>query len=279
ALGDAAICTITNDDQATSLTVVKRIVNDNGGTAVVGAFGLTSTAGTLAFGNGATDGTNILKYTATTLTGLSAGIAYTLHENTLTGYTEGNWSCTGTSGLSNTNAQNGSVTLAVGDAAICTITNDDKAASLTVVKRVVNDNGGTAVVGAFGLTSTAGTLAFGNGATDGTNILKYTATTLTGLSAGIAYTLHENTLTGYTEGNWSCTGTSGLSNTNAQNGSVTLAVGDAAICTITNDDQAPSLTVVKRIVNDNGGTAVVGAFGLTSTAGTLTFGNGATDGT
>ena len=32
-LGEAATCTITNDDSdATSLTVVKTIVNDNGGT-------------------------------------------------------------------------------------------------------------------------------------------------------------------------------------------------------------------------------------------------------
>jgi len=43
-----------------NLTIVKRIVNDNGGTAVVGAFGITTTAGTLTFGSGVADGTNTL---------------------------------------------------------------------------------------------------------------------------------------------------------------------------------------------------------------------------
>src|SRR6185295_4287241 len=218
ALGDAAICTITNDDQATSLTVVKRIVNDNGGTAVVGAFGLTSTAGTLAFGNGATDGTNILKYTATTLTGLSAGIAYTLHENTLTGYTEGNWSCTGTSGLSNTNAQNGSVTLAVGDAAICTITNDDQPASLTLAKIVSTIHGGTpATVSSFPL-SAAGPTAI-------TNVISGTAAaTSVAVKAGV-YTLGESSNAyGYTLQSLTCTG---FSNGGSQLLSqVTLKVGE-----------------------------------------------------
>ena len=36
-----------------------------------------------------------------------------------------------------------------GGSATCTITNDDKAATLTVIKHVVNDNGGTAVAGDF----------------------------------------------------------------------------------------------------------------------------------
>ena len=47
-------------------------------------------------------------------------------------------------------------------------------------------------------------------------------------------------------------------------GSITLALGEAATCTITNDDSdATSLTVVKTIVNDNGGTVTdENAFGL-----------------
>src|SRR5207245_7203146 len=34
---------------------------------------------------------------------------------------------------------------------------------------------------------------------------------------------------------------------------ITLSNGDTATCTITNDDKAPSLTLVKHVTNDNGG--------------------------
>ena len=54
----------------------------------------TTSAGALTFGPGVADGANTLKYTATTLTGLSAG-SKTLHENDIAGYAEGAWSCTG----------------------------------------------------------------------------------------------------------------------------------------------------------------------------------------
>ena len=146
AAAEDVTCTFTNTKPPT-LTIVKRIVNDNGGTAVVGDFGLTTTAGSLTFGAGVSDGTSTLKYTSNTIT-VNAG-AYSLHEGTLTGYTEGTWSCTA-GNVTNTTPASGSVTLANGQDAVCTITNNDQGASLTLVKRIVNNNGGTAVVGDFG---------------------------------------------------------------------------------------------------------------------------------
>ena len=44
--------------------------------------------------------------------------------------------------------------IALGESKTCTITNDDKAASLTVVKHVINDNGGTKVAADFAITVT-----------------------------------------------------------------------------------------------------------------------------
>ena len=38
--------------------------------------------------------------------------------------------------------------------------------------------------------------------------------------------------------------------------SVTVGLGEDVTCTFVNDDDAPSLTLVKEVVNDNGGTAV-----------------------
>ena len=79
----------------------------------------------------------------------------------------------------------------------------------------------------------------------GANTLKYTSNTLTGLSAG-SKTLHENAVTGYTEGTWSCdVGT--VTNTSATGGAVTLAIGQSATCTITNDDQPATLILVKVV--------------------------------
>jgi predicted porin len=262
--GEDVTCEITNNDDASSLTVVKRIVNANGGTNVVGDFGITTSAGALTFDAGAADGANTLKYTSDTIGGLSAGTAYTLHEDTVTGYTEGTWSCD--VGTVNPDAQNGSVTLANGQSATCTITNNDQAASLTVVKRIVNDNGGTKVVGDFGITTSAGALSFDAGAADGANTLKYTSDTIGGLSAG-SKTLHEDTVTGYSEGTWSCVGAAGAVNGNAQTGSVVLGNGESVTCTITNNDQPPSLTLNKIVSNNNGGTAAASNWTLTADGG------------
>src|SRR6185436_16717709 len=50
-------------------------------------------------------------------------------------------------------AADGTITLAAGDDKTCTITNDDKAAKLIVIKHVINDNGGTAKASDFTLDS------------------------------------------------------------------------------------------------------------------------------
>ena len=113
-------CTITNDDVAPTLTIVKTVVNDNGGTKQVSDFPL------FINGNAATSGT---AYT------LSAG-THTASETQQAGYTASDWGgdC----------AADGSVTLNLGEHKTCTITNDDQQAYITVVKVVNNDNGGTA---------------------------------------------------------------------------------------------------------------------------------------
>ena len=45
---------------------------------------------------------------------------------------------------------------------------------------------------------------------------------------------------------------------------MTLGLGEDVTCTFVNDDDAPSLTLVKTVVNDNGGTAVAGDWTLTA---------------
>jgi uncharacterized repeat protein (TIGR01451 family) len=124
--GGSATCTITNNDKAPTLTVIKNVVNDNGGTAAASAFTMTingvSAQGGNSFAGAASPGVT------KTLTSVGA---YGVTEGSVAGYTQTSASadCSGT--------------IAVGESKTCTITNDDQPATLIVKKVVVNDNGGT----------------------------------------------------------------------------------------------------------------------------------------
>src|SRR5204863_6610112 len=48
----------------------------------------------------------------------------------------------------------------------------------------------------------------------------------------------------------------------AQTGTLPLSPGDNKTCTITNDDKAPKLTLIKTVINNNGGTKQVSDFPL-----------------
>ena len=133
---------------------------------------------------------------------------------------------------------------------------------LTLVKQVVNDNGGTAAATAWTLVAT-GTSRTISGAT-GT-----AAVTGAAVPAG-TYALSE---TGgpaaYTASTWSCVKNGGAA---VSANSISLVGNDVATCTITNNDQAATLTLVKTVVNDNGGTATVTSFPLTATGPTTITG-------
>jgi len=214
--GDNKTCTVTNDDKAPKLTLVKTVINNNGGTKQVSDFPL--------FVNGS-------PVTSGGVTTLSANVLYTATETSDPGYAASAWGgdC----------APNGTITLAPGDNKTCTITNDDKATTLTLIKTVINDNGGTKQVSNFPL--------FVNGS-------PVTSGGATTLSANVLYTATETSDPGYTASAWGgdC----------APNGTITLALGDNKTCTITNDDKAPKLILVKTVINDNGGTKTPSDFSL-----------------
>ena len=203
-------CTITNDDISPTITVIKTVENDNGGTAAPDDFNLTVDGGAVL--SGATNSVN-------------AG-GHIVAETNLPGYTAGPWGgdC----------AADGSITLALAQDAVCTITNDDISPTITVIKTVVNDNGGTAAPDDFNLTVDGGSVL--SGATND-------------FDAG-AHTVAETLLAGYSAGSWGgdC----------AADGSITLALDQDATCTITNDDIAPKLTLIKSVNNGTnpGGTAL-----------------------
>ncbi len=212
-LGEDVTCTITNNDQGPSLTLVKQVVNDNGGSAVASNFTLTASGPTSISGPG----------------GVSSGASfsagtYALSETAVPGYTAGNWSCTGTG------TQNGaSITLGLAQSATCTITNNDQPATLIVKKVVVNDNGGTKQAQNFSFQVNGGSAqAF---QADGQNDLTVDAGT---------YNVVEPAVAGYATTYDNCSG-------------VVIAPGGTATCTVTNNDIPATLIVKKVVVNDDGG--------------------------
>src|SRR5438876_442399 len=232
ALAQTATCTITNDDIAAQLIIVKQVVNAHGGTAEPSAFSGTINGITAAGGN-----TWAGSSTTKTLTGVGS---YTVTENTAAGYAA-------------SYSADCSSTISLGQTKTCTITNNDIAPSLTLTKTVRNNYGGTATGAAFTLSATGPTPISGaGGASSGSNF-----------AAG-TYTLSETGLTGYAAGPWVCTG-------GTQTGTqITLGVGQSATCNITNSDIQPKLTVVKTVNNTNGGTAVSSNFTMTVTGNSVT---------
>jgi hypothetical protein len=150
---------------------------------------------------------------------------YQASETQLYGYAASDWGgdC----------ATDGSVFLAPGDDKVCIIMNDDIAPTLTLIKTITNDDGGTITdPDAFLLTID------GNATTSGT------AVTLVG---NANYQAGETQQPGYAAGTWGgdC----------AADGSVTLQAGDNKTCTINNDDIPPTLRLVKVV--DNGANQTV----------------------
>jgi uncharacterized repeat protein (TIGR01451 family) len=230
-------CTFTNTKQQKGTLVVNKVVvNDNGGSQTAANFSFQVNGGTVtAFNeNGDNDGNPL---TGQNSIQVDAG-QYSVTEPAVAGYTTTYNNCT-------------NVNVVAGQTSTCTITNNDNAPSLTLNKIVVNDNGGTALESAWTLTANggvAGTLT-GPGAAGSTDVVSGST-----FKAG-TYALSESGPAGYTASSWTCTGTG------TQNGAnITLALGQSAVCSITNNDVAPQLTIIKHVINDEDGSKVAGDF-------------------
>jgi hypothetical protein len=152
---------------------------------------------------------------------------------------------TGPSGYTQTSSTDCTGSIAVGETKTCTITNNDIQPKLIVIKHVVNDNGGTAVAGNFTLSVTGNSpspASFAGAESPGATVA---------LNAG-SYSVSE-------------TGPSGYSGSSSADCSGSIAVGETKTCTVTNDDIQPKLTVIKHVINNNGGTATAANFTMTVT--------------
>jgi len=226
---------------AAEITLVKNLVNDDNGTATLDDFPLTATGpSTISGVSGTADVT-----TAAVLPG-----TYTLSEANIPGYTAGNWSCTGASSFSGN-----TVELSIADQVVCTITNDDiDSGRLTLVKQVTNSFGGTGVAADFELEFTGP----GGAATGFTGDAAITSVVLI---PGL-YNLDESSVPGYNQQSIQCDGT----DIDGSDG-IQLADGEDVTCVFINvdDPNFTTLTLIKNLTNDSGGTAAAADFELTFT--------------
>jgi uncharacterized repeat protein (TIGR01451 family) len=221
-------CSATCQAESGTLTVIKHVINDNGGNENANDFTFKVNGGSSITFTQSTDNLHAKNDLA-----VNAG-TYNIVEDPFTGYATTYSNCS-------------NIVLGNGGTATCTITNDDIAPALHLRKIVNNDNGGTAL-------ATEWTL-YANGPTP----LSHTtpADSDDSFSAG-TYTFTENGPAGYTHSSWVCVG--GGSQSGSQGETLALGLGESATCTITNNDWAPRLRLNKILINDNGGEAVLSDF-------------------
>lgn len=218
--GETVTCTFVNEEFA-SIILVKNTVGGEGDFT----FNMT--------GDGlppSTQLTTVLGTASQTFNDLDQDNTFSISEVVPTGWELTGSSCTGTNTPS-------SITPNPDETVTCTFTNE-KLPTLTLVKTVNNDNGGTATETDF------------QGSIDSANVNWDEATIL---GVGV-HSASETILPGYEPSDWGgdC----------AADGSISLTYGDNKTCTITNDDIAPKLTVIKHVTNDNSGTLGVSDFPL-----------------
>ena len=183
------------------------------------------------------------------LIGMLAGTDYDLSEVVPLGWQVDSASCVLSDGTATGTAAGGTVTdfeIQIGRETTCTFTNSQRV-NLTLAKEVVNDNGGTATAANWTLTADG----------SGTNDLSGQGPSVSAELEADTFTLSESGgLTGYTASSWSCNGGT------LSGDQLTLEAGDDVTCTIINDDDAPSLTLIKQVINDNGGSATAAQWTL-----------------
>jgi len=199
-------------------------------------------------------------------TNIQTFTAYTISEATVSGWTLsfGNPVCTvgsPNSGTQSVSSATLTVDLKEGENVSCTFINTRQPAHLTVIKHVINNNGGTKIASDFTMNVTGtnpSSASFAGAESPGTIVT---------LDPG-SYSVDETALPGYTKSlSADCSGT--------------IGPGDSKTCTITNKDIQPLLTIIKHVVNNNGGTAAATNFRVhcladNAAGGTLVVTNAAT---
>jgi predicted ribosomally synthesized peptide with SipW-like signal peptide len=187
-----------DDRPVGTLTIIKVVTNDNGGNNIVNDFQLFADNGVTEFPMTSSIPNNLLPGT------------YTVTETGVSGYV---------ASFSGDCDVNGQVTLAANENKVCTITNNDLPAVITLVKNVT------------GTPPLAGANTFGL-SVDGFFINNNTSTST---ASNVPHVLNEAGRVGYSFVSMSGVSSGGKSCPAVLGGSVTLDEGESIICTITNN--------------------------------------------
>lgn len=253
--GQITTCTFVNGSLP-QLELIKNVINNNGGTAIASDWTLAASGGTGAFSASASTILSTTTYSSTGSTGkrlVQSGVTYTLSESGPAGYSQGTWECSGTGFTQGTGADSNTITLNFGGDATCAVTNDDIAPTLTLIKNVINDNGGDATANQW-MFAASGDGGFGNTSLSAISTENgFDSSASTGaqtVQAGVSYGLSESsTPGGYAAGSWTCTGSGGTQDGN----NITLTLAANVTCRLTNNDIGATLELIKNVKNDNGG--------------------------
>jgi hypothetical protein len=229
--GQNAQCIVTNTFKAarsTTITVVKNVTNNSGGTLGPADFQLQI------------DGVNALQDTPIEV---SAG-PHEISETAKTGYAQTSIVCIDSASKATVDV-GGTITLATGQQVVCTVSNDDIPAALTVAKQLINNNGGVANPGDFQLQI------------DGVNVPQNQPQSV---SAGV-HTVGEVPVPGWTVIAINCTDDVAKVPV-IYNAGITLALGQHATCIVFNDDDPVGLAAtidttvtVEQVAGNESGTA------------------------
>ncbi|QIM15586.1 hypothetical protein G7067_02810 [Leucobacter insecticola] len=252
-LGFRVQCTAVN--QTASLTLIKQVTNDDGGTREPADWELTASP-TGTFPSGLEAETVTGSETGETVS-VRPGTTYALSESGPSGYALESLKCD--TGPNGTFEATTSVTVQALGNVRCVFVNTDQAATLSLVKVVDNGTTGATTAASAWTLSATGTDTV-SGAAGSPEV------TAQSVAAGV-YDLAETGPGGYDASDWSCTGA-----TSSDASSVTLSPGENVICTITNTAIAPTLTLEKEVQNSHGGSRAENEFPLSATGPTTVNG-------
>ena len=223
---ETVICTFTNTAQPGTINIIKDTVPDS-----AQDFSFTTAGGLIPATFDLDDDADGTLSNTQTFNNVSAG-TYSVTETAVSGYTT-TLSCVDPSGGTITAGNTATIDLAPGETVTCTFTNTVQTGTLTVIKNVMNDNGGTAVPSDFTMNIS------GNNPSQ---------TSFPGNASGVAITLEPGAY------NVTESGPSGYVGSFSADCSGNIAAGENKTCTITNDDIQPTITINKVLLpaTDNG---------------------------
>ncbi len=281
--GQTTTCTITNDDIAPTVVIQKQTV---GGASTPATFSFTATGLTGTINAVATTAAGTpVSATPTALTG-TAGTAAQITEGAApSGYVFVSATCVDANGASTGNATPltftanpftiPAINMKPGAAYTCTISNN-KLPTLQLAKTTVGAVTGVSSTFTFAAGTNANGFAGDSIAVTGSATVTDPSIHILTSASAITDIVEGLPDTGWTATSATCTGTA-AGNVSFTAGTRTLtlsaaatAPGNALVCTFTNTDVAPRLTLSKTLINDNGGNAALADFTLTATGGPTT---------